>query len=92
VKGGILNGEEGKGRKEEGGEEEVRSPIREKGDALASPFFVRRVRLQADLPQCGPVPDLDTPHDIPRLNLIDDLDAVHDVTEHRVTRVEMRLR
>jgi hypothetical protein len=40
VKGGILNGEEGEGRKEEGGEEEVSSPLSEKGDASCVPFFV----------------------------------------------------
>src|SRR4026209_1059964 len=39
VKGGILNGEEGEGRKEEGGEEEVSSLLGEKGDASASPFL-----------------------------------------------------
>jgi hypothetical protein len=40
VKGGILNGEEGEGRKEEGGEEEVSSLLGEKGDAPCVPFFV----------------------------------------------------
>jgi len=39
VKGGILNGEEGEGRKEEGGEEEISSLLGEKGDASASPFL-----------------------------------------------------
>jgi hypothetical protein len=33
------NGEEGEGRKEEGGEEKVRSLLGEKGDASASPFL-----------------------------------------------------
>jgi|SRR6187397_2787745 len=39
VKGGILNGEEGEGRKEKGGEEKVSSLLGEKGDASASPFL-----------------------------------------------------
>ena len=45
VKGGILNGEEGEGRKEEGGEEKVSSLLGEKGDASASPFFVRALTV-----------------------------------------------
>src|SRR6185503_7104017 len=44
VKGGILNGEEGEGRKEEGGEEEVRfAAWRERG-RIRVPFFVYRYR------------------------------------------------
>ena len=50
VKGGILNGEEGEGRKEEGGEEKVSSLLGEKGDASASPFFVFVYRYRKVVP------------------------------------------
>src|SRR6266850_81001 len=39
VKGGIPHGEEGEGWKEKGGEEEVSSPLTERGDAARVPFF-----------------------------------------------------
>jgi hypothetical protein len=39
MKGGILYGEEGEGRKEKGGEEEITPPLGEKG-ARCVPFFM----------------------------------------------------
>ena len=40
----------------------------------------------------GPVPDPDPLDQVERLDAIDDVHAVHHVAEHRVARIEMRLR
>jgi len=84
-KGGIPNGEEGKGREEEGGEEEIATASSpERGRASAPPFFVSGLG--------HPVPDPHTPDDIPLLNPIDHVDPLDHVAEDRIAAIEMRLR
>ena len=95
MKGGILYGEEGEGRKEKGGEEEITPPLGEKGDALRPLFLCTGSgcsRTPPNLSQRGSVPDLNAADHIPRLNTIDDLDAVHHAAKRGVARVQVRLR
>lgn len=85
--GGINDGKESRsqeGREEEGHQEAV-GLSREMGAAVAPSFF-------SILPPARAVPDADALDGISLLNLVHDLHPVHHVPEHRVPRVEVRLR
>jgi hypothetical protein len=75
--GGDSDGEEGsEGLEEEGGEKEV----------AVFRFITGSLRLG------DPVPNPHPPHHIPLRNPVDDLHSIHHRPEHRVARIEVRLR
>ena len=89
---GDSNGEESEGRKEEGGQEEIRLrfnpnsqlPIsKNSGSWELDPAVLLRVHT---------ITNPDVPNHIPLHQPIDDIRAVHNPAEYRVPRVEVRLR
>ena len=88
---GDSNGEESEGRKEEGGEEALTAafnfqlPIPRMMWALGVGPLSRLFRVH-------PVTNSNVPHHIPLHELIDDVHARDNAAEHRVSRIEVRLR
>ena len=86
---GDSNGKESEGRKEEGGQEEIR-PIQFQ---LPNPDAQPRQKGIGSWPsvRVHAVTDPDVSHHIPLHQLIDDVHAGHDAAEHRVSSIQVWL-
>ena len=88
---GDSNGEESKGRKEEGGQEEIRLRFNPNSQLPISKNS-GSWELDPALLRVHTITNPDVPNHIPLHQPIDDIHAVHNPAEHRVPRIEVRLR
>ena len=92
---GDSNGEESKGRKEEGGQEEIRLRFNPNSQLPISKNSGSWELVPWQLVVLVWVHTITNPHvpnHIPLRQPIDDIHAVHNPAEHRVPRIEVRLR